>query len=255
MERKYKYNIQNIIIGAERTGKTHFAKRFTDLVRDRTGKGVLFYNVGNPDDAEGYKEIELLDFDKTESLITDRDKRKAYKRNPKLLFFKYDGSIYRISKIGGFVNKIGKVCMYPVFDLELQRKFAEKLFEYGGGIQLIMDDARPIFRNGVNKEFSQLFGRKFHAGFKGNSLKGIDIHIMFHSFDEINDALFNYVTNFTVFRSNTEPQENDFKKSRELYFNLIEAFNYTKAADKYHHVQIFTRGFDKIISVNKNPIL
>ena len=252
----YRYNIQNIIIGAERTGKTHFAKRFTDLVREKTSKGVLFYNVGNPDDAEGYTEIELLDFEKTEKLIKDKDRRKAYRRNPQLLFFRSGEKLYKINKVGEFICAEGLVCMYPVFDLDLQRKFIEKLFMYGGGVQLILDDARPIFRHGVGKEFAQLFGRKFHAGFKNqNGRKGIDIHIMFHSFDEINDALFNYVTNFTIFKSNTEPQENDFKKSRELYCNLIEAFNYTRQADKYNYVQLFTRGFDKIISIKKTPIL
>lgn len=254
----YSNNIQNIVIGAERSGKTRFTRLLCESVLQKTGKAIIVYNIGDLNDYEGYEELKILSTEQTRRLLPESI-ADDYKDNKPILFFSFRGKVYKARDFAKIVA--GKrVYIYKINSPTRQRMFYNFLFEYGAFIQVIFEDSRVLFQRGVPAEAQQVFGRKFHCGSKAKlSVKGLDCHFMFHGFNEINSELYNYTTNLTVFRFNVKPENGEIRSAElkriacDLYEDL-KRDNDEKGKYLHTHFEIFLKGYSevKIIKFDKD---
>jgi len=238
----YNYNIFNIIVGGERSGKTTFAVKFVRKVNELTGKGAIAYNVANEEDFEGFKEITFLSYRETLNVVSDK---RRYKRNPRLLFFKMSGKVYKIQALPGILSS-KLVYTHRISEPNFERYLFWFMLQYCGGFQLILDDARVLYRYGINSETIELFNRKNHAGFRLNGRRGVDIHIVFHSIDTINAEMFDFATSMCLFRFNRKPKFKNIE-DEELKEVIEQSYEEIKASERYSFIQIFIRGYEKIM--------
>lgn len=200
----WEYRILGIIAGAPRSGKTFFAETMCKYVTKSTGKPTLVYNRGLPTDYEDFEKIDFLTVEKTALLIKKRKGNyKAYLNNPRILFFSYNQKIYPVEYFLKILQ--GKCVVMRRHENEnlLYRCIAEKI----GGIQLILDDAKKLFRYGLTDEAITLFDRINHAGENNSKIPvyGNDVYVMFHSLDAVNEIIFDYATHIFLTRSVNTP--------------------------------------------------
>jgi len=227
--------ILSITAGAPQTGKTFLIETMCSYVTKKTGKPTLVYNRGKPADYQKFEKLDFLTVEETAFLLAKKKKRTdLYLERPRILFFRYAGKVYQIDD---FVT----VCRGKL--LAMRRHEDENLLfrainQKMGGIQLIIDDAKTIFRHGLSKEAISLFDRLNHAGDQNkNGIIGMDCHVMFHSLDAVNETIYDYATHIFLVKSVNIP---DLSKLKIPGLNeaIKKAYTELKQAEKYTAYQV-----------------
>lgn len=193
--------IFNLIVGAPRSGKSHYAEK---LMTDYSGRGgaAIIYNQGKPSDFSTFDFLEVpgaVDY----AAGLEKEKRRAFLHNPHLPFFvREDGE--RTNKKA--VLKSGaKYRIYRATEPKMEAAFFKYLYDYCHDCIITFDDARPITRQGLSPALIQLFSRQNHAGRKTKAT-GVDLQAIYHNLDTVSDELLDYVTHLTLFRVNMMPE-------------------------------------------------
>ena len=247
-------SILSITAGAPFTGKTFFIETMVSNVARKTGKPAFVYNRGRPSDYKHFEKIDFLTVDETIIFLNNSKKRiNGYENNPKILFFKYDGKIYHIDSFQSVLH--GKCVAMNRFEDEnlLFRAINHKL----GGIQMVIDDSKTIFRNGLSKEAISLFDRLNHAGSQNrkNGAIGMDLHVMFHSLDAVNPNIYDYATHLFLTKSTNIPNlsklniPNLNESVKSAYIQLKNEKDYT-----VFQVNVFSKNSEFLIKIEPEKV-
>ena len=246
----WEYRILGIIAGAPRTGKTFFAETMCSYVTKSTGKPTLVYNRGLPTDYESFEKVDFLTINQTAAFIQKRKGNyKAYLDRPRILFFSYNRKIYPVEYFSTVLHGKCVVMRRHENEKELYRAISEKI----GGIQLILDDAKKLFRYGLSDEAITLFDRINHAGENNKKVStyGNDIYVMFHSLDAVNEIIFDYATHLFLTRAVNTP---DLSKIKIPGLNeaIKKAYNELRKDEKFtlYQVEIFSENPCELLKIS-----
>ena len=195
------------IVGAMRSGKSHFAEKQLKRFCEAGGFGVV-YGAGKPQDWSFAVPLELVDC-------------KAQRQACKAAKIEWDGlvwyarhgtQIYRLDQLP--VAFKGRAVKFFDHDPNTNRAFAQQAFKFFGNSFIIFDDCRNIFRQGIPSEFLGLISRVNHVGnqspYKELRGKGADVGFIFHGLGQVNPEFWTYLTDIVQFY--TPPTETpDFK--------------------------------------------
>lgn len=222
-----------LCIGAMRSGKSFFSDHY---IRQyiRKGNSALVYNLGKTTDFQNSKNhIRLLNEEQHANIIG----KKKFKESPKFRFFEDQKG-----KVQDFKNfnklYLGKSAKTEKLGRNFERRFIDSFYKYCSNTLLVLDDARSIFRYGMNDNFLNLFSRINHTGkespFKSWQNKGSDIIIIFHSLNHVNPELLDYATHIINFKYAFEP---DFSRldNREIQRQMKNSFKALKSAKPYFY--------------------
>jgi hypothetical protein len=199
MKRHKKFTI---IAGAERSGKTFFSNKMSDLYQ-KNGRQTIIYNRGLETDYPDCQIVNVIGFQETKKIIFNSHGKKAakkYAQFPRLIFMEIEGERVLIKDINKYGRKLSINRMFNT--REEDHLFHELYKNYGGGL-LIIDDGKAIVRRGIPTRLGELVYRKNHTG-KGKN-RGTDIIMMFHGIDSINTEIWDYATDLIIFPTNSKP--------------------------------------------------
>ena len=208
-----------IICGEQRSGKSYLANNMlANYIH--SGNTGLVYNLGRTTDFECATAAKL--FTEREHIkLMDKERGKEYADDPKQLYFSLIKTPQKIELFPQInINYAGKALKFWRIDRRSERVFIYDAFEYLSNTMLILDDARPIFRYGIADEYLQILFRRDHAGYKNPAKNwqgaGIDIVLIFHTIEQVNNELFDsnpLVINFKYrMKPNTDGIENAYLK-------------------------------------------
>ena len=222
-----------------RSGKSW---RSNALLKSHIGRGGagLVYNLGRPTDFSAAKEGRLLNLKEhlrhLKKIGWTKEQIKEYKTDPLFLFYEFPISSGKIRHIKNYsLDNRGRALKFaPIMGFD--RQFIEAFYNYCAHTFLIVDDARPVFRYGVQAEWAQLFTRINHAGracpVKNWQAAGADVAVIFHSLDHINPELFDLFTHVIQFKAAKQPVWQSIKNS-QLESQLKRAFLALERLPKY----------------------
>lgn len=192
-----------IIVGKPQSGKSHYANEFIKKYNSMGGFSLV-YNQGRPRDFKDHTEFEIPDIYDLAAKIRDKVRRSKFLNRPFLPYFldEHGGVAPFIQRSGGKVkiNRAGSA--------DMERAFFRYVYGYMYNSLLTIDDARPIFRNGLNSDMVMLFSRLNHTGKKsGAKQNGIDAQVIFHNLEMVNDELLDYATHIKLFQVNFLPSK------------------------------------------------
>lgn len=200
----------NVVVGAERSGKSFWTDRVCDLFM-RSGKFVFVYNTGMPFDYKDFSEIRLLDSKETyRYILSNKGKQDAldYKvSGGGIIYGEIDGKLIKLEKIPlAFSGKGVKSDKLFGSDGDL---FFKSAFHYFYNGMLVIDDAKSVI-SGMSRNLSYFLSRKNHCGKSVPGISrekiGMDITVIFHNMDRVSRELFDYATHLTLFPTIQEPR-------------------------------------------------
>ena len=234
---------QFVIAGAERSGKTFYTEWFARKYVESKQGGVIAYNPGKPEDFADYYEIEFLTISETANVENmDRSTFTQYKKNPILKYFRIAGKkqYFSVSKFAeAFAGKKVKVYKLP---RQMERYFWQFVFDWVSDFLLIIDDAKPITRQGVDDRLFQIMSRKNHCGIRREGLrkgKGIDVIFIYHNLDTFSEQIFDYTSRMILFKFMRLP--GDKIDNPDAYACMLEAYEKLKALPKYSYFHILIK--------------
>lgn len=236
----------NVLIGAERSGKSFYAKAVSKIYAQKRGS-VLIYNFGKMEDFPNseYYYIEPLTFKEHVQLIhSEPDAKRSYNLNKTIEYFRYGEQIIHFKDFSKYFWK-RKVKMYKISNKTEETEFFKSVYKYLSRTLLVLDDCKTVFRYGLNDGHDQLFSRKNHCGVHNSveKLRGLgnDIICIFHNVDHVNTSLWDFTTAATIFKFPMKPH---FKKmNNDFIQNLMEkARTYLETAPQYTALQINIQG-------------
>lgn len=236
MEAKKRLREYCVIAGQPRSGKTTLAIRLMDAAH-KAGRGVLVYNPG-AGDFDKYNEVEFEHWEETASKILDKDKRRRILSARKFEYFNYKGRRFDIKHIS-LVLKGRKTKVFRMMGAE-EQAFFYAIQRHAAGIMLVIDDARPIFRNGLTSQYVALGAKLNHVG-QANTPKvreqtgiGLDLYLIFHNLDTINGEHFDYSTRIVQFKTTREAKQNRASND-ELEEIMADNYRQLKALPDYSY--------------------
>lgn len=241
------------IVGAMRGGKTFWAQTMATDYANSSGC-VLVYNVGKDEDfPDGeYELIEALTFNEhVSNFYAEKSARQNYALDRKVEYFWYNGEAYHFKMFTSmFWGK--KVKMRRIANRIEETAFSKAVYEYLSCVLVVLDDSRVTFKYGLNDGWVQLFSRINHAGGRCNlpSIRsaGVDVIVVSHNIDHINEDVWDYATNLVLFNSNMKPNYKKFD-SAEMIPILEDARERLKDSPLYTALQIDLQG-DTIGEIN-----
>jgi hypothetical protein len=231
---------QNLVIGEERSGKTYFleyaCKNYPGI--------ALAYNYSNPGDYQSFKEVDFLTISETAKAIKDKQDKRHYLNAPYIAAYRYKGRVYSIADFSRMF-KGQNVRARRLVDKQSENLLFHAFYQYLSNCHLVIDDSRPIFRNGLKAGHADLLSRKNHTGdqAKGAHVLGCDVSIVLHQIDLINPELWAYSDFMLLFRTNNEPSFKYFSDQR-LIEVITQASRELKNAPKYSFFQIGLKGLN-----------
>lgn len=226
-----------LVAGIPRSGKTYFSQKIANSFF-RENNSILAYNAGMDSDFKDYTEIQFLDIEETAILITDKRKKRAYLNNPEICLFRIAGKIFNIKDLN-YVIKKRKVKSYRLADVRSEDLLFKAFYLYLKDSLLILDDIRPVFRDGLKKGAISLLLRLNHAGIKSNigDRLGVDVIAIFHNLDKINSELYDYASRLVLFKCTRKP---DLSKvnNEEIEENISRAFDKISTMPVRHFCEI-----------------
>lgn len=218
-----------IVIGEMQGGKSFYINKILEKYNKKGWSGLV-YNLGRPNDFGAAQNIFLKTY--REEVKEDKE----YKKEPEFnSFFVGDKehAFRDFNKI--FFKKNAKT---PRVDQRTERLFLEEVYKKLAYTCFVIDDARPIFRNGIKAEFLQLFSRINHAGrdhiFKEWKGGGVDVYLVFHSLNLVNTELFDYASEVISFKYSSEPNFG-IVENKQVEEQLKKSFIALKKAEKYSY--------------------
>jgi len=249
---------QIIIAGAERSGKTFYTERFASKYVEAGQGGVIAYNPGKPEDFADYTTIEFLSAHETATAEKmDRVQRKNYLMYAEIKYFRVldvsqaAGKVFKVSRFAEMF-KSRKVKVYKM-PKQQERFFWQFIFDHVSDFLLIIDDAKPITRQGVDDKLFQIISRKNHCGIKridARKGKGVDVVFIYHNLDTFSEQIFDYTSRLILFKFTRMPQNKiDNPDAFEL---MTEAYKRLQSEPKYTAFQIVIKDVEqpKIIKIN-----
>lgn len=241
-----KNSFQYILVGAERSGKSFYAKKIVEQYVKNRGS-ALVYNIGKESDfpASEYYTIEPLTFaEHIQQFYNSKEKKGHYKLNKTIEYFKCNDQVIHFRDFNRFFYK-KKVRMFQVPNREEETAFFKSFYTYVSRCFLVLDDCKACFRYGLNDGHIQLFTRKNHTG-KLSSVeslrsKGCDIALMFHSIDHVNTELWDSTTGIIHFKYPFNPTFSKMN-NRELEIVLTKVHRVLMTAPQYTAIEIPLRG-------------
>jgi len=240
MNELYKNRILKIIAGAERSGKTFFLEAFGNQL-NKNGYTFIVYNPGGKD-FKDFERVEILGI--SESLqYLKKEARRKLKIFKQILFFRYNGNIYRIADF----NKVlrgKKVKIYRL--MENENLFWMAIYKYVSNAFFVIDDARPILKNfSSNGYLIGLFSRKNHTG-ENSSLvsyreKGLHMATVFHNLDKVPEELYDYATHLVMYKCTRKPDKKKMGND-ELYEMIEFCYNDLRKVPKYNAWSLNLKG-------------
>lgn len=219
------------IAGAERSGKSFFVWNWAK----KRGRPYIVYNCGD-DGFDDATEIEFLTAAQAaeEKGLTGKALRNYLWSAKDCDFFRVDGKMYPIAQLNQVAHKYKALRQFGTIGGKGDSAFFDAMYLYGAGLLLILDDARPLFRNGLNSSHIKLFSRKSHTGAKATwkpTRRGVEIVTIFHNIDRINSELFDYMTHCALFYSTQPPRDNI--DNPDAFRAIAQAYDELKTAPKY----------------------
>lgn len=224
------------IIGAPRSGKTHFSMR---LAQAYPGN-VLAYNVGRPGDFEGYELLEAVSVrEYANHALKNKAQKAEFFQAPKVENVRHNGKVYGLEDLPALLASVGgKGKMYRVPNTRDEALFFESFYRKVAGCLFVFDDCRPMFRYGVRSEFQTLFSRMNHHGAQGVSGGvGNDGALIFHQIGAVNVELWDYITNVVIFKTNQPPNPRHIDNDA-LFELIMEAYEMVKDAPPFSRCEI-----------------
>lgn len=248
----YKYNLFTIVSGGERTGKTFFASNLCSAITQKTGKITLAYNKMLEDDFAGFEEIQFLGIEETANMIQSKNRKQLYLSKPDVIYFTYKNSMYHMRDFFKILK--GKKVFSRRMYINDEDYLFRALHKYAGYTQLIIDDSKSIFRDGLKKGMTELFQSKAHAGYMSSveGLKGIDIYAVFHNLDAVNSRIWDYATTILLFYTLRAPKLNllDNDEAKEI---ILDASLKLKNEPVRTCYQINLKGYEDINYIKYTP--
>ena len=238
-----------LIVGAERSGKSFFANKLARMVSRASWS--LVYNVVRPGDFAEASDVTFLDVDDHKSLLNSKQKR-AFNSSPSLQFFARN---YReVFKLADW-NRVawGRMWKCQKLDYREEEYLWQAFFDYMACGLVILDDCRETFRHGLQKKMIQLLARKNHAGNMCSDPRlhgyGIDMGLIFHSVDKVNQEIYDYINRMVLFRTNRKPDSTKF--DNEFLYAAIEwAYDELNNSPDYHSCHINLRAHNGKVTVD-----
>ena len=226
-----------IIAGIEQSGKSYFSIQIANTYPG----GVIAYNPGNEKDYKNYKEIEVVEVAERAGMLTKAERR-AFLASPKVEYFRHNGEVYHFRQLVS-AFPAGRFLLYRIPCRKTEDLFFQALNIYVHNYLIILDDARPVFRQGLQRGAIQFMNRKNHAGklakrppAKGQKW-GLDVIPIFHNADKVNGELYDYATHLVLFRSTQTPRP-DTIDNAEVYAEITAAIEAVNNAEKYTRAEI-----------------
>lgn len=190
-----------ILVGKPQSGKSYYANKFIQKYNSLGGFSLV-YNHGRSTDFKDHVEYEIPDIYDLASRIKDKKKRSYFINRPFLPYF-----IDNKGGIAPFIQRAGgKIKIGRTASRQMENAFWRYMFAYMYNTLLTIDDARPVFRYGLNEDMTNVFSRINHPGKKaGAKQPGIDVQILFQDFEMINPDLFSCATHIRMFKVNFLP--------------------------------------------------
>jgi len=243
---------QLLIAGVEQSGKTYYTEQLGNAYA-AAGGGVLVYNRGREKDFAEYEFFEPLTIREHEQMIKQKEARRQYKRFPFLAYFRYRNRIFKFADFYK-ISRGRKFVAYRIGDRRTENLFFKAIFDYMADTLIILDDARPIFRQGLRAEHITLFARKNHAGrLSGQDRRGVDIAMIFHNLDKINTESYDYATQLIMFKT-TRLADASHVDNKELARLIEQAYYKVNKAPKYSYARINIRGKNPYTFTIQNPV-
>lgn len=242
---------QIIIAGAERSGKTYYTENLATKYVSSGQGGVIAYNPGKPEDFSDYTTIEFLTAHETATMEKmDRGARKNYLAYPELKYFRVldvpnaAGKVFKVSRfVEIFKNRKVKVYKMP---RQQERFFWQFIFDHVSDFLLIIDDAKPITRQGVDDKLFQIISRKNHCGIKRQDArkgKGVDVIFIYHNLDTFSEQIFDYTSRMILFKFTRMPSD---KIDNPEAFELIKsAYKQLQTEPKYTSFHVFIKDVEQ----------
>lgn len=226
----------NLIVGAERGGKSYFAEGIMNKYCERGGMSLI-YNQGKPSDFSSFEFIEIPDKMDVAAKIRSKQARTAFLFNPHLPYFLDEDGVKRIKPVD-IIKPGAKYRVYRNGCTRMEAAFFKFAFLYLHDCIFTIDDARSITRKGLTEQLVTLFSRKNHAGRKTRPT-GVDIQVIYHDLDTVPDEILTYCTHFTLFRVNIMPE----KFGNIALYNIVKkCVNELNDLPKYSKAVIDVKG-------------
>lgn len=198
-----------IIVGAPRSGKSYLTNKII-ASHIKGGGSAFIYNRGKPGDFEIAGEFEFLSLKETRKKIK-AEKGKAglaeFKESPSLLWYKEKGKIKRAANFA--LDFKGRAAKAPFLGPDHNGPIMEWVFKYLPYSIFCIDDAKQVFRHGLNSEAYQLYSRANHIGTECPAKNwrggGADLILIFHSLNHVNPPFWDLATHVVLFRENRKP--------------------------------------------------
>lgn len=231
-----------IIAGAENMGKSYWTEKWAA----RCGRPVFLYNAGNDGFAD-YKELVFLTPDEqADHLKVGAKERRQFLYNARACdFFSIEGKVYNKRDFTKAMHKHKRVKHYGILTGKADKDFFALLDLYAKGIAVIFDDCRAIFRHGLKDHHIFVLGRKAHTGRHispgfNPKKRGVEVALIFHNLDRVNDEMFDYTTHLVMFYVRQEPNDNIENKLAKQSINT--AYQFLNQAPRYTHCIIPLKG-------------
>jgi hypothetical protein len=232
-----------LIIGAQRSGKSYFSNKLIEQYK-AAGNSAFVYNLGKPTDFKAAREIFLFSEKQHEA-----KEGKSWKQNPAFIWYEDNGAPKDFRNFSAdFAGQAAKAATGSPL---ITRLLFETFFLYVSNSLFVVDDARSLFRYGVQAEHIPMMNRINHTGrlnpVENWRANGSDVILIFHSLNHVNREIFDYATHIINFRYEVEPEferiENDLLK-RELKrsFEALQKapqYSYTVTAINSGQTKIF----------------
>lgn len=238
-----------IIVGQPRSGKSHLAEQMLEGFLAE-GNSALIYNASNKADEKGKQNfanattIELLGEREHEKILQKYGKNylQEWQRYPEFLYFADENK--KTQKFKEFSSLyFGRAAKtFLLKEQKMETAFFSTFFDYTANCCLVLDDAKEMFRYGLNADFIRLFSKINHSGqksiYQNYKAQGVDVVVIMHDISNINPAFLPYVTDIIYFKTTSEPVLN--AKNQILENTLREAYEFTSTAPKYSYCVINT---------------
>jgi len=247
----------DLVVGAERSGKTYSVERRADHYAKYRGP-VLVYNAGRATDFKDYDYIEIL-YPEDVAWAKFPGRKESFNRTKHIrragvTHFKWRGKTYHLKHFNQMFTRIGqpslKVKMYRISDAPIEEQFFAACLNYLSGTLIIMDDARPITKSGVKGPLGSLLNKKNHGGQHAAwyrpevNLLGIDLIMIYHGLGRVSPELFDYANHITMFKTNQAPGKNI--DNPDVIPEIKRAYDYLRQVGKsvpnYTSVRVYIKG-------------
>jgi hypothetical protein len=255
---KSRDRLQDIYIGATRSGKTFRASKFCDAYAKSEG-AVMVYNYGMetdfPDSEYQYIEplsfIEHIEYVHSEK-ANSKEAIRRYRLNKKITHFwvgrgknRYIEHFKKFNQLFVLPKKRVKILM---MDKKEETAFFRTIHRYVSKTLLVIDDCKTVFPV-VNAAHTKLLCSANHTGAFSNVVElrgyGVDIITIWHSADRVRTEFWDYATSIKMFKTINKPQLK-MVTDETLNAAIFKCWKHLKFAEQYTCLEIKPRDFCKI---------